>query len=48
MAEVIAKSEDPDSAASDLGLYCLQIILLGVSGLQWVKHRRRCLKITWF
>ena len=30
-------SETPHSAASDLGLYCLPITLLGVSRLQWVK-----------
>ena len=42
MAEVFANSEDPDqtphSAASDLGLHCLPISLLGVSRLQWVKE----------
>ena len=41
MAEVFANSEDPDqmphSVASDLGLHCLPITLLGVSQLQWVK-----------
>ena len=42
MAEVFfANSEDPDqtphSAASDLGLHCLPITLLGVSRIQWVK-----------
>ena len=40
MAKLFANSEDPDqmlhSAASDLGLHCLPIILLGVSQLQWV------------
>ena len=40
MAEVLANSGDPDqtphSAASDLGLHCLPITLLGVSQLQWV------------
>ena len=40
MAEVFANSEDPDqtprSAASDLGLHCLPITLLGVSRLQLV------------
>ena len=40
MAEVFANSEDPDqmwrSAASDLGLHCLPVTLLGVSRLQWV------------
>ena len=42
MVELIANSGDPDqmprSAASDLGLHCLPITLLGVSGLQWVKY----------
>ena len=41
MAKVFANREDPDqiphSAVSDLGLRCLQITLLGVSRLQWVK-----------
>ena len=41
MAEVFANSEDPDqmprSAASDLGLHCLPITLLGVSQIQWLK-----------
>ena len=38
MAEVFANSEDPDhSVASDLGLHCLPITLLGASQLQWVK-----------
>ena len=45
MAEPFANSEDPDqmprSAASDLGLHCLPITLLGVSRLQWVKSERR-------
>ena len=40
MVELFAKSEDsdqtPHSAASDLGLHCLPITLLGVSRLQWV------------
>ena len=40
MAKLFANSEDPDqrprSAASDLGLHCLPITLLGVSRLQWV------------
>ena len=39
MAEVFANSEDPDqmphSAASDRGLHCLPITLLGVSQIQW-------------
>ena len=37
-----ASGVDPDqmphSAASDLGLHCLPIILLGVSNLKWVKE----------
>ena len=41
MAKLFANSGNPDqtprSAASDLGLHCLQITLLGVSRLQWVK-----------
>ena len=41
MVELFANSGDPDqtprSAASDLGLHCLPITLLGVSKLQWVK-----------
>ena len=40
--KLFANSGEPDqmlhSAASDLGLHCLQIILLGVSRLQWVKR----------
>ena len=28
----------PDSAASDLGLHCLPITLLGVSRLEWFKQ----------
>ena len=39
MAKPLANSGDPDqishSAASDLGLHCLPIILLGFSRLQW-------------
>ena len=39
--ELFANSEDPDqmphSDASDLGLHCLPITLLGVSRLQWIK-----------
>ena len=42
MVELIANSGDPDqtprSAASDLGLHYLQITVLRVSGLQWVKY----------
>ena len=41
MVELFANSGDPDqmlhSAASDLGLHCFPITLLGVSRLQWVK-----------
>ena len=41
MSKLIANSGDPDqtlcSAASDLGLHCLPVTLLGVSRLQWVK-----------
>ena len=41
MVELFANSGDPDqtsrSVASDLGLHCLPITLLGVSRLQWVK-----------
>ena len=40
MVKLFVNSEDPDqtprSAASDLGLHCLPITLLGVSRLQWV------------
>ena len=39
--ELFANSGDPDqmlqNAASDLGLHCLPVTLLGVSSLQWVK-----------
>ena len=42
MAKVFANSEDPHqtphSAASDLGLHCLPVTLLGVSQLQRVKE----------
>ena len=41
MVELFANSGDLDqtshSAASDLGIHCLPITLLGVSRLQWVK-----------
>ena len=41
MAKLFANSGDldqtPRSVASDLGLHCLTITLLGVSRLQWVK-----------
>ena len=40
MVELFANSGDPDQmphfVASDLGLHCLPITLLGVSRLQWV------------
>ena len=35
MVKLFATSEDPENAASDLGLHCLPITLLGVSRLQW-------------
>ena len=42
MVELFTNSGDPDqtlnSAASDLGLHCLRITLLGVARLQWVKR----------
>ena len=49
MAELFANSGDPDHAnsgdpdqtphyaASDLGLHCLSVTLLGVSRLKWAK-----------
>ena len=41
MVELFANSGDPDqtphSVASDLGLHCLLITLVGVTRLQWVK-----------
>ena len=44
IAELFANSGDPDqmphSVASDLGLHCLPITLLGVSRLQWVKVKK--------
>ena len=47
MAKLFTNSEDPDhtscSAASDLGLPCLPIILLGVPRLQWVNYIKRLL-----
>ena len=36
MVELFANSRDP--AASDLGLHCLPVTLLGVSQLQWVNE----------
>ena len=53
MAEVFANSEDtdqtPHSAASDLGLDCLSVTLLGVFRIQWVKDYRKTLRknILW-
>ena len=41
MAKLLANSGDADqvpSVASDLGLHCLLITLLGVSRLKWVKY----------
>ena len=42
---VNGNSDDPDqmphSAASDLGLPCLPVILLGVSRLSWIKDDNR-------
>ena len=44
MAELLTNSGIPDqtsrSVASDLGLHCLPITLLGVSGLQLIKQKR--------
>ena len=41
MAKLFANSGDPDQTphpvASDLGLHCLSVTLLGVSRHQWVK-----------
>ena len=43
MVKLFANSEDPDQtphfAASDLGMHCLPVTILGVSRLQWVKFR---------
>ena len=45
MAKPFANSGDRDqtlhSVASDLGLHCLPIILLGVSRLEWVKKQAK-------
>ena len=50
MVELFAKSGDSDqtlqSAASDLGLHCLPITLLGVSRLQWVSFYPTLIKFT--
>ena len=44
-AKLFANSGNPDqmphSAASDLGLHCLQITLLGVSRLNWVRQAEK-------
>ena len=41
MAKLFANSRDPDqmllNAASDLGLHCLQLTILGASRLKWMK-----------
>ena len=46
--KLFANSGDPDqtphSAASDLGLHCLPITLLGVFRLQWVKKKTKTLQ----
>ena len=43
MGELFANSGEldqmPHAEASDLGLHCLSITLLGVSRLQWVKPK---------
>ena len=45
MAKLFANNADPDqmlhSAASDLGLHCLPVTLLGVSQLQWVNTLKK-------
>ena len=50
MAKLFANSGDPDqmrhSVASDLGLHCLPITLLGVSRLQWVNKSSVYIEIT--
>ena len=42
MVGLFANSGDPDQTlhigASDLGLHCSPVTLLGVSSLQWVKN----------
>ena len=49
MVDLFANSGDPDqmphSVASDLGLHCLPITLLGVSILQWINGRLEPLKM---
>ena len=51
MGRLFTNSEDPDqmpcSVASDLGLQCLPITLLGVSRLQWVNLHKRSKAIVW-
>ena len=41
MVKLFANRRDPDQtphyAASDMGLHCLPLTILGVSRLQWVK-----------
>ena len=52
MIELFANSGDPDrtphSVASDLGLYCLPVTVLGVSRLQWVKEGHRDKYVSFF
>ena len=49
MVELSANSGDPDqmphSVASDLGLHCLPITLLGVSRLQMFKLRTNTVRV---
>ena len=40
MIELFANSGDP--VASDLGLHCLPVTIIGVSRLQWVSNLRSC------
>ena len=50
MAKVFANSGEPNqmlhSVASDLGLHCLPVTLLGVSRLQWDKFKKFELRIN--
>ena len=52
MAKIFANSGEPDqtphNAASDLGLHCLPITLLGVSRLQWVRSSVKDTSINLF
>ena len=52
MVEVFANSGDPDqmpySVASDLGLHCLSVTLLGVSRLQWVNSHPSIFYMYWY